>query len=55
MVEVYDDDNLFKKYLILSNEDFKKFYDYVSLNDKAFDEAFSPEKKKQRKLEEADI
>jgi hypothetical protein len=55
MIEIYDDENLFKKYLILSNDDFKKFFDYISYNDKAFDEALNPDKKKQRNLEEADI
>jgi len=55
MIETYDDENLFKKFIILSNDDWQKFFDYVTFCNKAFDEVLSPDKKKQRKLEEADI
>jgi len=53
-IESYDDDQLFKEYLILPEDEFMKFYEYINQNDEFFTEILDENRKARHKALEDD-
>lgn len=54
-IKLYDDDNLYKQYLVLSAPNFELFFDYINLNNKFYTQLLSWKGEIKKDLKEADI